>query len=84
MFFIFAENDYLVSFWENHFFFFFFRLVMFFYHRGPTAMPESYVRKPGEALESDYVSENLHDWIDLMFGHKQRGKVSNDYLELYS
>ena len=31
-----------------------------------------------EALESSYVSQNLHNWIDLIFGWKQKGQPSID------
>ena len=28
-------------------------------------------------MESDAVSRNIHKWIDIIFGYKQRGKVAD-------
>jgi len=38
--------------------------------------PADFVEKLSQALESDYVSRNIHKWIDLVFGYKQRGKTA--------
>lgn len=35
--------------------------------------PREFIRVHRAALECDYVSAHLHEWIDLIFGYKQNG-----------
>ena len=40
--------------------------------------PRRFVKIMRAALESEEVSKNLHNWIDLIFGYKQQGKAAEE------
>lgn len=44
---------------------------------------KEFIRLHREALESKYVSEHLNDWIDLIFGYKQRGVDSVNAMNVF-
>lgn len=42
-----------------------------------------FIRVHREALECDYVSQHLHQWIDLIFGNKQQGSAAVDATNVF-
>ena len=45
--------------------------------------PSLFIIKNRLALESDFVSENLCDWVDLIFGYKQKGEEAEKATNLF-
>lgn len=45
--------------------------------------PREFIRVHRLALECDYVSQHLHEWIDLIFGHKQSGLPAVDAVNVF-
>ncbi|XP_029359422.1 neurobeachin-like protein 2 isoform X2 [Echeneis naucrates] len=44
---------------------------------------EDFIRKHMKALECEHVSSHLHEWIDLIFGYKQRGEEAVNALNVF-
>ncbi|XP_036792052.1 neurobeachin-like protein 2 isoform X3 [Oncorhynchus mykiss] len=44
---------------------------------------EDFIRKHRKALECEHVSSHLHEWIDLIFGCKQRGEEAVEALNVF-
>lgn len=45
--------------------------------------PREFIRVHRLALECDYVSQHLHQWIDLIFGCKQNGAAAVDAVNVF-
>ncbi|KAJ5075084.1 beige/beach-related [Anaeramoeba ignava] len=45
--------------------------------------PKDFIRIHRQALESEYVSAHLHEWIDLIFGYKQRGAEAQKAMNVF-
>ncbi|XP_040021146.2 neurobeachin-like protein 2 isoform X1 [Gasterosteus aculeatus] len=44
---------------------------------------EDFIKQHRKALECEHVSSHLHEWIDLIFGYKQRGEEAVEALNVF-
>uniref|UniRef100_A0A8C9XVM0 Neurobeachin-like protein 2 n=1 Tax=Sander lucioperca TaxID=283035 RepID=A0A8C9XVM0_SANLU len=44
---------------------------------------EDFIKQHRKALECEHVSSHLHEWIDLIFGYKQRGEEAVNALNVF-
>ncbi|XP_042903173.1 WD repeat and FYVE domain-containing protein 3 isoform X2 [Parasteatoda tepidariorum] len=45
--------------------------------------PREFIRVHRQALECDFVSTHLHEWIDLIFGYKQQGTAAVEAVNVF-
>jgi hypothetical protein len=45
--------------------------------------PVEFIRAHRRALECEYVSANLHHWIDLIFGERQKGDLAVESINVF-
>jgi hypothetical protein len=45
--------------------------------------PRLFMKKHREALESKQISDQLHSWIDLIFGYKQQGEAAKKAFNVF-
>jgi len=45
--------------------------------------PKEFIRVHRMALESDYVSAHLNEWIDLIFGFRQQGQPAEESMNVF-
>eukprot|EP00090_Calanus_glacialis_P023550 TRINITY_DN363_c0_g1_i1.p1 TRINITY_DN363_c0_g1~~TRINITY_DN363_c0_g1_i1.p1 ORF type:complete len:2732 (-),score=430.45 TRINITY_DN363_c0_g1_i1:184-7587(-) len=44
---------------------------------------DDFIRQHRNALESEYVSAHLHEWVDLIFGFKQKGRAAEEAMNVF-
>ncbi|CAJ0639828.1 8424_t:CDS:10 [Entrophospora sp. SA101] len=45
--------------------------------------PKIFIHKHRQALECEYVSTHIHEWIDLIFGYKQQGPAAVEAVNVF-